>query len=356
MSRFSARGTVLNNSAHFIRVLMMLSLAVVAIFSFPSSRGALAASQDSSAPTNEAASVIVVIGAPGEEDYGTKFNEWGSSWEKACKGSGNKWLPIGFGKAASTNEAEELRQALQKEPKTGSSELWLVLLGHGTFDGRDAKFNLRGPDISTTELAKWLEPFQRPIVVVAAFSSSAPFLNKLSANGRVVITSTRSGHEQNYSRFGEYFSAAVADPEADLDKDGQTSLLEAFLIASRRTSEFYETEGRLATEHPLLDDNGDGLGTPPTWFRGIRAVKRAKDGAQLDGIRAHQVHLARSDAERKLPSELRATRDALELAIVQLRESKATLKEDEYYDKLEKIAVEMAQLYEKVEKPSTPGK
>jgi hypothetical protein len=141
-----------------------------------------------------------------------------------------------------------------------------------------------------------------------------------------------------------------------LDKDGQTSLLEAFLIASRRTAEFYDTEGRLATEHPLLDDNGDGLGTPPSWFRGVRATKKAKEGAQLDGVRAHQFHLVQNRAERNLPAELRTRRDELELAIAELRQSKGTLKEDDYYQQLEVMVVEMAQLYEKASKQPTPGK
>src|SRR5258706_1965831 len=311
-----------------------------------------------SKPTNNyaAPTVIVVVGAPGEEDYATKFNQWASRWEKGSRSAGAKWLPIGYGKEASTNEVEELKAALEKEPKTGASELWIVLLGHGSFDGKDGKFNLRGPDISATEMAKLLEPIQRPTAIIAAFSASAPFLTKLSGNGRVVITSTRSGHEQNYSRFGEYISEAVADPEADLDKDWQTSLLEAFLIASRRTSEVYETEGRLATENPLLDDNGDGLGTPPDWFRGVRAVKKAKEGAQLDGLRAHQFYLVRTDAERKLPPEVRARRDELELEIGELRAGKSSIKEEEYYQKLEAMAVEMAELYEKAAKQKVPGK
>ncbi len=314
-----------------------------------------AGSAEATGSTNDpAATVIVVVGAPGSDEYATKFNEWAGQWQKASQTAGARWLPVGVGKNASTNEAQELKQILDKESKS-AGDLWLVLLGHGTFDGKEAKFNLRGPDVSATELAKWLEPFQRPTAVIAAFAASAPFLPKLSAKSRVVITSTRSGHEENLSRFGEYLSGAVADPEADLDKDGQTSLLEAYLMASRRTSEFYETEGRLAIEHPLLDDNGDSLGTPPNWFRGVRAVKKAKEGAPLDGLRAHQFHLVRTDSERKLPVELRVKRDDLELAIAQLRESKASLKEDEYYEKLEKMAVEIAQLYEKAAKASSPS-
>src|SRR5262249_12227251 len=155
-------------------------------------------------------------------------------------------------------------------------------------------------------------------------------------------TATRSGYEQNYTRFGQYLAEEITDSEADLDKDGQTSLLEAFLFASRRVAQFYQLEGRLATEHALVDDNGDGLGTPADWFRGIRAVKKAKDGAALDGVRAHQFHLLRNDAERTLLAAVRLKRDELELAIAKLRESKSTLSEDEYYRKLEPLMLELA--------------
>jgi len=311
------------------------------------------AMRSSAAESASNATVIVVVGAPGEEEFGNRFNGWAGHWEKAAKAGGAKWVPIGYGKGAGTNEAEQLTKALGSEPKTGSGELWLVLLGHGTFDGKDSKFNLRGPDLPVADLAKLMEPFQRPTAVIAAFAASAPFLNKLSGKGRVIITSTRSGHEQNYSRFGEYISAAIVDREADLDKDGQTSLLEAYLMGARRLNEFYETEGRLSTEHPLLDDNGDGLGTPPDWFRGVRAVKKAKEGAQLDGLRAHQMQLVRNDAERSLPPELRTKRDELELAIGKLRENKTSMNEDEYYRKLEEIVVEMARLYDGAATPKS---
>ena len=116
---------------------------------------------------------------------------------------------------------------------------------------------------------------------------------------RIVVTATKSGNEMNFARFGQYLAEAIADPRADLDKDGQVSLLEAFLTASGRVEEYYRTHAQLATEHALLDDNGDRLGTPADWFRGVRATKRAKDGAQLDGLRAHQLHLIPSDREQR---------------------------------------------------------
>src|SRR6185312_1167925 len=111
---------------------------------------------------------------------------------------------------------------------------------------------------------------------------------------------------------------AIADPRADLDKDGQVSLLEAFLTASGGVQEYYRTHSQLATEHALLDDNGDKLGTPADWFRGVRATRRARDGAPLDGIRAHQLHLIFSDRERRMPASVRQRRDQLELSLAAL--------------------------------------
>jgi hypothetical protein len=226
-------------------------------------------------------------------------------------------------------------------------ELWLVFIGHGTFDGRSAKFNLRGPDLSAAALATALKPCQRALVVIQCASASGPFLNALSAPGRVIITATRSGYEVNATRFGGYLAQAIADPAADLDKDGQTSLLEAYLSASRLVEQFYKEQGRLMTEHALLDDNGDGLGTPAEWFRGVRAVKSAADAKAVDGVRTHQMFLVRGDAERQLSPEVRARRDELERELGALRSRKTKINEDEYYRQLEGILLETARLYER---------
>ena len=177
-------------------------------------------------------------------------------------------------------------------------------------------------------------------------SASGPFINALSAPGRVIITATRSGDEVNVTRFGGYFARAIADPAADLDKDGQTSLLEAFLFASREVDQFYRENGRLATEHALLDDNGDGLGTAADWFHGVRAVKIPPKGKSVDGVRAHQMHLVRSNAEQNLSPELRARRDVLEKELSDLRSRKEKMETDAYYNELEKILLETAKLYQ----------
>jgi hypothetical protein len=159
------------------------------------------------------------------------------------------------------------------------------------------------------------------------------------------VTATRSGSETNYSHFAEQIAQTIADPAADVDHDGQTSLLEAWLSAAHRVAAFYETEGRLATEHSLLDDNGDGLGTPADWFSGTRVVKKANDARAPDGRRAHQFHLVPNSTDRALAPELRAERDAVELKIAALRDKKETLPEDEYYAELEALCIRLANIY-----------
>lgn len=305
----------------------------------------VASSLSSMAQTNDHRSMLLVIGAAGETEYGEQFAASADLWKRAGTNGGFQISVVGENKS-DTNDLPQLLTVLTNELKQSTEELWIVLIGHGTFDGRAAKFNLRGPDISAEELAAALKPCKRPLAVIDCASASGPFINALSAPGRVIITATRSGYELNATRLGNYLARDVADPAADLDKDGQTSLLEAFLMASRQTDDFYKEAGRLATEHALLDDNGDSLGTPADWFRGVRAVKKAADGKSVDGVRAHQMNLVRSANEQELSPSLRAQRDALEAQLSALRDRKSQLKEDDYYNQLEKILVETAKLYE----------
>ncbi len=294
----------------------------------------------------ERASVIIVAGAGGTEEYGGSFAKWAANWQRACALGGAGAAVIGLEAAPEIADREKLRALLEAERKDGAAELWLVLIGHGTADGKAAKFNLRGDDLIASELVGWLKDFTRPTVVIGAFSASGAWLKPLAAPGRVVLAATRSGSEENFARLGQHLSETIADPAADLDKDGQVSLLEAWLAAAGRTAAFYKDAGRLATEHSLLDDNGDGLGTPPDWFRGVRAVKKAKAGASADGLRAHQLHLVRNASERALPPPLRAERDALELQLAGLRAAKASMPEGAYFRELEAILRKIAAVYE----------
>jgi hypothetical protein len=289
-------------------------------------------------------SVIIVVGASGEAEFGSNFVRQAALWDSACQKAGCRALTIGVDSESETNDFERLKEAISAEPKDGPNELWLVMIGHGTFDGKEARFNLRGPDVSTSDLASWLQPIHRRLAVIDTSSSSAPFLNKLSGTNRVIITATRSGNEHNFTRFGQYLAETITNPEADLDKDGQVSLLEAFLMASRKTSEFYKLDGRIITEHALLDDSGDGLGTPADWFQGLRAVKRPKENAPVDGLLARQFHLIRNAADQELSAEQRTKRDEMERAIFQHREKKQKMPEDDYYRELENLLLELATL------------
>jgi len=296
--------------------------------------------------------VIVVVGADGEPSYARLFEAWADRWREAAATGNAHFELIGRQPETDTGDRDLVRKRLADQPVSGAEPLWLVLIGHGTFDGQQAKFNLRGPDLSADDLADWLRAFQRPLAIVNCTSSSSPFINRLSGANRVVVTATRSGAELNFARFGEHLAAAITDPAADLDKDDQTSLLEAFITASKRTAEYYQREARLATEHALLDDNGDSLGTPADWFRGVRAVRRAKDGAALDGLRANQMHLVRSERERRIPAEIRSQRDELELAIAALRDKKANMPEDAYYTELEALLLRLARLLQSLDPPA----
>jgi len=305
------------------------------------------------------ASLLVVVGAPGAKEYEEVFAKQADVWEQTAGRGGYAVTVIGRDEGA-TNDLETLNGALSGEPRNGSGRLWIVLIGHGTFDGKEARFNLRGPDLSATQLAAWLKPFVRPIAVVNTSPSSAPFLNALSATNRLIITATRSGHEQYHTRFGEYFAQALTGKSADLDKDEQVSLLEAFLVASRRAGEFYKLNGRIATEHALIDDNGDGLGTPADWFRGVRPTKKPNDKAAIDGVLAQQWHLLPSEADRDLTPEQQVERDQLVQSILQFRERKASMQESEYYGHLEGLLLKLGRLYypepsaQKQAEPSPP--
>lgn len=287
---------------------------------------------------------VVVVGAPGSPEYDTNFLHQALLWSNLTQRAGAKLVQIGGDIVGERSDLERLRQALADQSRDSRAALWLVLIGHGTFDGAEARFNLRGPDLTAGDLAGMLKPFNRLLVIVNTASASAPFMAKLSGPNRIVITATRSGNEQNFTRFGLFFVESLSDSSADLDCDGGVSLLEAFLAGSRRVAEFYRTEGRLATEHALLDDNGDGLGTQADWFRGIRAVKKPDGGLEVDGARAYHVHFVPPPEESVLSAELIARRQALELEVARLRDAKATMAEAEYLDRLESLLLELANI------------
>lgn len=281
--------------------------------------------------------VVLVIGEPGEPEFATRFQQAHEDWTNLFAAGEIEATIIGVD-SNETSDLDLLKQAVTNAPD------WIVLYGHGSFDGRDGRFNLRGPDITAKELAKLL-PKDEAVAVVAAFASSVAFLPELSHSNRVVMTSTRDLGEDSFSYFGSFLPKALADEEADIDQDGAVSLLEGWLLASKLTGEFYVNEQRILTEHALIDDNGDKKGTPTEAFSGLRA-QPLKDGATADGNRARQLTIVPSAEELAMSEEDRATRDTLERELLALRDRKTSFAdEDEYYVELEKVLRKLGAFY-----------
>ncbi len=280
--------------------------------------------------------VLIVLGAPGTEEYGKKFQTQLEAWTNACTKAG---LTPAVVRGETTTEELEKRLTAS-DP---SHSLWLVLIGHGTFDGREALFSAEGPDFDAKQLAGWIKPLKQEVAVIHTASASGGFLKLLSGENRVIITSTKGPDEVFYARFGEYFAEAIGGlPEADLDQDKQVSLLEAFRHASKAADTFYIQEGRLATEHALLEDNGDGIGTRSEVFSSDAPTPA---GMALDGARAAQMVLVLSAEEKQLTDAQRSTRDALERELKTLKEQRPKLKGDEYYTKLEALLRKLGEVY-----------
>lgn len=357
---------------------MKLSIFLVATL-VSSSAGT---AEDETKPKQDSQQAIVVVGASGSPQYAKQFQSWADQWKSACT-AGNVAVQIFAERSepplpANSSEDSEIQkettvapdpvdrsappelpenrpaeqtlqqlvEAIRTASQTPSLEpLWIVLLGHGTYDGRSARFNLPGPDISAAQLAEACQNAQRPLIIINCSSCSAPFINALSGPERIVVTATKSGSESQYSRFGQHFANAIGSLEADLNQDGQTSVREAWLVAAASTQAFYESEGRLATEHSLLDDNGDQAGSASSSFENGRVKENLKQPEKVDGKLAGRSHLIRSPEEQRLTADQRKQRDDLETRLESLRSQKNNLSEQEYLNQLEKLLIPLAKLY-----------
>jgi hypothetical protein len=291
--------------------------------------------------------VCVVVGAEGEPQYGKMFQQWRKDWSKAAGGMTVQWIgredtPERVSESIALTDRDILRNWIAGvESAVQEETYWLILIGHGTFDGKSAKFNLRGADVSALELGSWLEGSKHRWVIAVCASSSGPFLPALSRQGRTVITATNSGAEANFSRFGGFLAQSISDISSDLDHDQAISAMEAFVSASRKTEQYYEENKLLATEHALLDDNGDGKGTGADFYRGLKPIKRSDKGL-LDGDMSRGVRLKASPNQESLSSEAKTIVNDLEKQIDALRAKKETMQESPYYAELERLLTELA--------------
>nr|WP_246109388.1 hypothetical protein [Roseimaritima multifibrata] len=304
-------------------------------------------------PVEQRGDLLLMMGAPGSPEYDSLFSEWGDRWSEVAEKANVSVTIVGRATAEGATDLERIETLLATyaESTEPAMPVWIVFIGHGTSSNGVTKFNLVGPDLEPKTLAKWLDAIQRPIVIINTASASGPFLTELSGENRTIVTATRSGDEQNLARFGEFISSALDDKKADLDHDDAVSVLELFLHASAKTNQFYEADGRLLTEHALLDDNGDKLGTPASFFEGTRLVSQPKSNALADGSRArYQVLLPSKSIPFDAKNE--ALRAKLEADLETIRAMKPELEIDEYYRQLESVFLQLAPLYRDQEKLS----
>jgi hypothetical protein len=287
---------------------------------------------------------VVISGASGGDAYAQKYEKWRVSLTDLLREkfdyppervvvlaeSGGQGIEKAT-RAQVQHVLSELRRKLTKE-----DQLLVFLIGHGTTaDGEDAKFNLVGPDLSATEWADLLKPIPGRLVFVDTTSASFPFLRKLAARGRVVMTATDSSAQQFETVFPEFFLKAFEDGGADLDKSGRVSFWEAFTYASAGVRGWFEQKGQLPTERPLLDDTGAGVG-------------REAQNPGVDGAVARVTYLA-PDAVLALPSDatqaaLVKRRADLERQVEELKARKESTPPDQYDAELEKLLVEIARI------------
>jgi len=272
--------------------------------------------------------LLIVVGLAGDPEHGELFQKWGSALAEASASVGiasDRLVYLSDAKEDARVHAratrEEIATALSGFAQAAAPDdvVYVVLLGHGSYDGRTARFNLPGPDMTPADFDTLLRKLPtRNVVFVNTSSSSGPFVEELSAPGRTIITATRNGAERFTTLFGGYFVEAFSTDASDADKNKRVSMLEAFQYAKNEVARAYEREGLLATEHALLDDNGDKKGSPdptPTGSEGRLAAAlslgSAANAAPLpEDPTLRALYLERRELERRVEA-LRLLKDSL---------------------------------------------
>jgi len=288
---------------------------------------------------------VTISGLGGEPDYDQRFKMWAQDIDSSLKKAGGDSNVI----TLISPTLEQVRSRfgdLAKQVKPNDA-LVVTLIGHGSFDGVDYKFNVPGPDISGAELAVLLDrvPATRQLIANCT-SSSGGSIEFLRKPNRVVIAATKTGTEKNATVFARYWAEALREPAADVDKNESVSALEAFHYAQHKTKEYYDTQKRLATEHCVLEDTGKGMGV---------AVAGGPDAENGEGRLASAFTLVRlggNAAAARDPAKkaLLDKKEELEQAIEQLKYDKASLPEADYKKQLTRLLLELAKTQEALDK------
>jgi hypothetical protein len=294
---------------------------------------------------------LIVSGAAGGATYRENYDRWRTALVLTLRDRfrlHEEHITV-LGERSSAGVAVASRENLQKavaalrEKMTATDQLLIVLIGHGTFDGTDAKFNLVGPDLDAGQWKEMLAGIAGRLVIVNTTSASFPFLQALSGRNRVVITATDSTAQRYATVFPEAFLGALDAAASDLDKNERISVWEAFTAASAKVKEWYEQRGQLATERALLDDDGDGVGK--------EAGAPGPDGELAKRTYFDAEVMPDITADPAL-GELVKRRAELEAQVEELRSNRGSMPPEEYQKKLEELLLELARVSREIRQKS----
>jgi hypothetical protein len=293
---------------------------------------------------------IIVSGASGGEKYAEQMNSWRNDLQASLINRyqfKKEFVKVFVDETATGGEkgtAENVKKFFA-DVKKGSSKddfVLVILLGHGTFDGDVAKFNLVGPDMTAADWSEALNGVQGHVTLVNTTEASFPFLETLAAKGRVVITATDSAAQKYATVFPEYFIKAMTEASTDLDKNGRTSIYEVFAAASAAVKQHYEQRGQLTTERALIDDNGDG--------KGREASAEGPDGG-IARIAYLDSEIVTATGNPELAALIKR-RQGLEQQAEEHKQLKGVMPDAEWNAQFEKLMLELAQVSAEIRKKS----
>ena len=277
---------------------------------------------------NAASACAIVTGLGGIPEYEENFQSWADSIEKVCRDGGAGQVFRLDGRKAGRPEILARLEGLGELPE--GTPTWLFLIGHASYDGRQYKFNIKGPDLTGGDLAGILDGLgDRPTYLVLATSCSGSVAPDLEGPHRVIVSATRSGRERHPPLFMSFFVEAAQTAEADQNKDRRVSLQEVFDFTEKQVNGWYEEKGRLQTEHPLLID-----------------AAGAGNLARFAYLSKPPEQSYRSLEARQLVPQ----RTRLEREIEDLKLRKAEMESADYYRELERLLLELSELNEKIHK------
>jgi hypothetical protein len=285
---------------------------------------------------------LILTGANGGALYAAQYQEWAETLTRTLTTTlkfdpSHIILLSDAENADQASTAANVRRHLTTWKRTLERDdlLFVILIGHGTFDGVDAKFNLVGPDLESAEWASLLRGMPAQLVVVNTAPASFPFLERLKGPRRIIISATDTVAQQFDTVFPEYIIAALADESSDIDKNGRISIWEAFTFAASAVRRHYQQRGQLATERPLIDDDGDGIGREPA-------------GQGSDGSLSSRTYLDEPSPDAAPTDEvllkLLQKRSALEAEVDDLRVKKTFMQPAEYEAEFERLMIELAKV------------